>query len=90
VYILLATFIAELYVFKVTYYRGQLAMLVMNNVYKIITFVIVPLDRFRLLCRSGVFCTMKVANKMYTLVLLLSIGIQILEIPIGQKNSHVS
>ena len=31
-------------------------MLVMNNVYKIITFVIVPLDRFRLLCRSGVFC----------------------------------
>ena len=30
-------------------------------------------------------------NKMnYTLVLLLSIGIQILEIPICQKNSHVS
>jgi len=26
----------------------------------------------------------------YTLVLLLSIGIQILEIPICQKNSHVS
>ena len=29
-------------------------------------------------------------NGDYTLVLLLSIGIQILEIPICQKNSHVS
>jgi hypothetical protein len=29
-------------------------------------------------------------NDTYTLVLLLSIGIQILEIPICQKNSHVS
>ena len=29
-------------------------------------------------------------NKIYTLVLLLSIGIQILQIPICQKNSHVS
>ena len=28
-------------------------------------------------------------NNLYTLVLLLSIGIQILEIPIYQKNSHV-
>jgi hypothetical protein len=28
-------------------------MLVMNHVYKIITFVIIPLDRFPLLCRSG-------------------------------------
>ena len=32
----------------------------------------------------------KVCNNIYTLVLLLSIGIQILEIPICQKNSHVS
>ena len=29
-------------------------------------------------------------NNYYTLVLLLSLGIKILEIPICQKNSHVS
>jgi hypothetical protein len=34
--------------------------------------------------------TIDLVTYIYTLVLLLSIGIQILEIPICQKNSHVS
>ena len=40
--------------------------------------------------RLGKSKTIKLVLVAFTLVILLSIGIQILEIPICQKNSHVS